>query len=60
MARDSRYKVVVRNEGKGPNELFDLVADPGEKVDQYENGQFVTSRDALAAELAGWKRKYSS
>ncbi len=60
MARDHRYKVVVRNEGKGPNELFDLAADPGEKVNQYDNGQFVTSRDELLAELAGWNRKYSS
>ena len=60
MARDHRYKVVVRNEGKGSNELYDLVADPAENVNQYDNGQFVTSRDELAAELAGWKKKYSS
>jgi arylsulfatase A-like enzyme len=57
MARDRRYKVVVRN---GASELYDLVADPGEQTNQYDNGQFVTSRDALAAEVAGWKRRYSS
>ena len=28
MARDARYKLVLRNDGKGPNELFDVTADP--------------------------------
>ena len=30
MARDDRYKLVVRDEGKGPNELYDYKADPKE------------------------------
>ena len=49
MARDRRYKVVVRDGGKGPGELYDLVADPGESVNQYGNDQFVTLRNALSA-----------
>jgi len=60
MARDRRYKVVVRDGGKGPGELFDLVGDPGEAVNQYANDQFVTLRNALAADLANWKQKYSA
>ena len=30
MARNSRYKLVLRDQGKGPNELYDLVVDPRE------------------------------
>jgi choline-sulfatase len=60
MARDNRFKLVIRNNGAGPNELFDLRADPREKVNQYSNSQFLTARDRLAAELKQWKQGYSS
>jgi hypothetical protein len=60
MARDNRYKLVLRNNGSGPNELYDLAADPREKVNQYENPRFVTVRDRLAPALAAWQKKYSS
>lgn len=60
MAREKRYKLVLRNEGKGPNELYDLTVDPREKVNQNDNLQFVTTRTPLAAELAKWKQRYSA
>jgi arylsulfatase A-like enzyme len=56
MIRDNRFKLIVRNEGKGPNELFDLGADPREKANQYENPEFVTVRDRMAARLTTWRR----
>jgi arylsulfatase A-like enzyme len=59
MARDNRYKLVVRNGGKGPNELYDVRSDPREKTNQYENPQFVTVRERLAKELADWRQQYS-
>jgi len=59
MVRDNRYKVVLRDQGKGHNELYDLVADAHEKTNQYDNPQFVSVRDRLAADLAGWRKKYS-
>ena len=59
MARDSRFKLVLRNEGKGPNEFYDLTADPREKVNHYDNPQFVTVRDRLAKQLAEWRRRTS-
>ena len=59
MARVLRYKLVVRNQGKGPGELYDLVADPGEKANQYENPQFMTVRASLTDQLATWKQKFS-
>jgi arylsulfatase A-like enzyme len=56
MARDSRYKVVLRDEGKAPGEFYDLVVDPNEKTNQYDNPQYVNMRDRLAAELAAWRK----
>ena len=58
MARVERYKVVERNPGAG--ELYDLVADPGERQNQYDNGQFVSIRQELAGGLAAWKQRYSA
>jgi len=60
MARVERYKVVVRDQGKGEGELYDLKTDPAESINQYENPQFMTIRDQLAADLTAWQRRYSS
>lgn len=60
MARDNRFKLVLRNQGKGPNELYALRNDPHERVNQYDNPEFLTVRDRLTAELAAWRNKYSS
>jgi arylsulfatase A-like enzyme len=59
MARDNRFKLVIRNNGEGPNELYSLRTDPGEKTNQYDNPQFVTVRDRLRRELDAWRKKYS-
>ena len=58
MARVERYKVVERTSGSG--ELYDLVADPTERQNQYENAQFLTVRQDLAGSLAAWKQRYSA
>jgi len=60
MVRDRRYKLVLRNGGKGPNELFDGQSDPRERVNQYDNPEYVTIRDEFTNQLAGWRSKYSS
>lgn len=57
MVRDKRYKLVLRDEGKSPGELYDLASDPREKVNQYTNPQFSTVRDRLTQELAAWRKK---
>jgi len=59
MARADRYKLVQRDAGKGPGELYDLVADPGETTNQYDNEQFLTLKTELGSELAAWRQKYS-
>jgi arylsulfatase A-like enzyme len=60
MARNSRYKLVVRNDGEGPNEFFDMRTDPREKLNQYANPAFVTVRDRMRRDLDAWRKKYSS
>ncbi|MEN6608947.1 MAG: sulfatase/phosphatase domain-containing protein, partial [Bryobacteraceae bacterium] len=59
MVRDPRFKLVLRDEGASPSELFDLTADPREKVNLYENPQYVTVRDRLTKELENWRKKYA-
>ena len=58
MARVERYKVVERVPGAG--ELYDLVSDPGERANQYENGEFLSVRQELAGGLAAWRQRYSA
>lgn len=60
MARDDRYKLVERDGGKGPGELYDLVTDPVEKANQYDNQQFLSIKTALAGQLHTWQQKYSA
>jgi arylsulfatase A-like enzyme len=55
MARVERYKWIQRNEGKGPNELYDLTADPRETTNQADNEQYTTTKNELAAEIVKWK-----
>jgi arylsulfatase A-like enzyme len=56
MIRDRTYKLVVR-EG-GPNELYDVVHDAGEKVNQYAGAQFMNVRDGLSQALDGWSKQF--
>jgi arylsulfatase A-like enzyme len=56
VARDDRYKLVLRNGGKGPNELYDLHTDARERVNQIDNPQFLTVRTQLGTELSRWRR----
>lgn len=55
MARDDRYKLVLRNGGKGPNEFYDLIADVREFNNEYDNTKFANKRDRLAGQLAAWR-----
>jgi arylsulfatase A-like enzyme len=60
MAREDRYKLVSRNDGKGPNELYDLVTDPAEKENQAENPQYLVLHKELSGIVDGWKKNYST
>jgi len=60
MARDNYYKLVLRDGGQGPCELFDLKKDPRERVNQYANPAYTTVRERLTRELSAWREKYSA
>jgi choline-sulfatase len=60
MGRDRRFKLVLRDDGAGANELYDLRSDAGERNNLYENRQFITVRKALEKELRAWRTRYSS
>ena len=60
MAREERFKVVLRDGGKGPNELYDYTTDKPEKVNQYDNPEYTDVKTRLTAEITRWKRNYSS
>jgi arylsulfatase A-like enzyme len=55
MARVERYKWITRDGGKGPNELYDLTADPREHANQAGNEQFISVKNSLDAEIAKWR-----
>lgn len=59
MARDSRYKVILRNNGDGPNELYDLREDPREFRNQYDNPQFLLVKERLTRDIEAWRKKYA-
>lgn len=58
MMRDKRFKLVLRDGGKGPNELFDMVADPREGVSQFANAQYVSVRQPMTRELETWAKTF--
>jgi choline-sulfatase len=51
MVRDSRYKLVLRNQGQGPNELFDLTMDSREKLNRFDNPAFLSIREQLTRQM---------
>ena len=55
MARDDRYKLILRNQGKGANELYDETADPKEQVNQVDNPKFLNMRERLTGQLTTWR-----
>jgi arylsulfatase A-like enzyme len=59
MARDFRYKLVVRDGGESPGGLYDVRADPRERVNHYDNPEFATVRNRLGSALEAWRKKYS-
>jgi arylsulfatase A-like enzyme len=60
MARDTRYKLVVRDMGKGPGELYDLINDPGERLNQYTNPAYLNVKERLTKALEGWRLQTAS
>ena len=45
--------------GVSPSELYDLRADPLERVNQYDNAAYITTRAAMAKQLRAWREKFT-
>ncbi|MGO9639563.1 MAG: sulfatase [Terracidiphilus sp.] len=60
MGREERYKLILRNNSSGPNELYDLSIDPGETIDRFPDEHYLTVHQELADAISAWKLKYSS
>ena len=43
----------------GPNEFFDLVADPGENTNEIDNPAFQQAIERMRAELQDWFDRYT-
>ncbi len=59
MARDARFKLVMRNNGEGPNELFENHLDAREMINKYDDPGLVTVRDRLYGALTNWRQRYA-
>ena len=56
MARVDRYKLVIRDEGKGPGELYDLRMERTETVNHYDDAEFEDVKSSLSGQLAAWRK----
>ncbi len=57
MARDERYKLILRDGGKGANELYDETADAKEQINQFDETKFAGMRDRLTGQLNSWRSR---
>jgi arylsulfatase A-like enzyme len=55
MARDGRYKLILRGGGKGANELYDETTDPKEQENQADNAKYLGMRQRLTGQLTSWR-----
>lgn len=60
MARDDRYKLILRNQGKGANELYDETTDTKEQENQVDNAKYAGMRERLTGQLAAWRGRGGS
>jgi len=60
MIRERRYKLVWRNQGRGPSELWDLETDPTEHSNRIDDPALASQRRRLERDLKVWLRRYSS
>ncbi len=52
--RDQRFKLVLRNRGEGPEELFDLKEDPRERRNLSGAPELAAVEQAMRERLRGW------
>ncbi len=64
MLREEQHKLILRDQqGKqwrGPNELYDLTADPTEHSNRFDERGLTRVRDRMTRDLDAWLKKYSA
>lgn len=64
MGRAEQYKLVLRNiegnQARGPNELWDLKADPSEHSNRFDDRALRREQGRLTKDLLAWIKKYSA
>ena len=58
MIRTRTHKLVSRNGGSGPNELWDSVYDPRETTNHFDSRPYRSVRDHLMLQMQSWLEKY--
>ena len=58
MIRTTTHKYVWRH-GDAPGELYDLISDPGELSNEFDNPAFTALKEQLHGELVAWFRDHS-
>jgi arylsulfatase A-like enzyme len=57
MARSPRFKLILREGGKGPNELYNLQKDPRELSNEYDNAEYASIRTELTRNIEQWRKE---
>ncbi len=55
MARDNRFKLILRDSSQSANELYDLRQDPREFKNSFDDPRYLTVRTRLTGELDAWR-----
>lgn len=55
MARDNRFKLILRENAPSASELYDLRQDPREFKNSYDDARYLTVRTRLTGELDAWR-----
>ena len=58
MIRTKEWKLVIRTP-EGPNELYDLINDPREDVNRFDDPQCQEIIKELGAQMRDWYQKYT-
>ncbi|MBI3695122.1 MAG: sulfatase-like hydrolase/transferase, partial [Acidobacteria bacterium] len=64
MLREEQHKLLLRNQQgnqwRGPNELYDLAADPTEHANRFDDRALGRVRERMTRDLNAWIKKYSA
>ena len=57
--RTDKWKLILRHDDTGPNELYDLKKDPGEWINLYNNKTYADIQSKLSKQLTDFFDRYA-